>query len=1003
MTETYTRLQATLRELFQLDQADLDFGIYRILNQRRTQVEDFLGNKMPARVRQALQSNAAAGNDDLRKELEKLETTLRSAGVDPDTNAKVLELRKHLGADASLEALENEVFSLLTNFFKRYYQQGDFISLRRYKKDVYAIPYEGEEVKLHWANHDQYYIKTGEYFKQYRFALPGGKWVNFELREASTEQANNKAAAGKERRFRLCGEDFLHVDGDTLRIFFVYEALAEKTGQDELMKQAFERLAPALPAAFQAELLRPMPTDKQKERTLLQKRLKDYTARNTFDYFIHKDLGGFLRRELDFFIKNEVLLLDDLHLDDPRKYAAQLRTVKALKAAATPVIDFLEQLENFQKKLWLKKKFVVETNWCITLDRVPKELYAEIAANAAQREEWKKLFHVQDIEGYTEPLTVAFLEANPYLVLDTKFFAEAKKGGASVRDRIVASMEQLDDQTDGVLVSSENFQALQLFQARYQKQVKCIYIDPPYNTGPSEILYLNDYKHASWMCLMENRLKLGKTLHKTDDYLLTVAIDDFEVSEVHQLLKRLYPQEELDVVVVNHHPQGGYAANITRTHEYGLFVTPFGKDVLQGKVLQDGEEERPFMRSGTGDNNFRSGRPNSFFAILVDQHSFRVVGVEPPPEGNDYPRGFTDQGFARVYPIGGNGQERVWRMAYESAVDAVRKELIISSKSLTIYQAIDRTGQRLPVYSNWTDKRYNAGTNGTNLIRDILGAAGLFSYPKSLYTVADTVDSITHEDREALVLDFFAGSGTTGHAVVELNREDGGRRKYILVEMGEYFESVTKPRMQKVVHSRKWKDGKPAGREGISQCFKTIRLESYEDVLNNLQVHKANAELFGNGKDGFTEDHLLHYALDVESRDSLLNVRSFADPFNYRLRITRHNEVQEERIDLVETFNYLIGLVVHHRQWMSGFHVVTGALLSGEKVLIIWRNTTEKDNAALEAFFKKRQYNPRDTEFDLIYVNGDNTLENLRTGEEHWKVRLIEAEFLKRMWEGKDV
>ena len=283
-----------------------------------------------------------------------------------------------------------------------------------------------------------------------------------------------------------------------------------------------------------------------------------------------------------------------------------------------------------------------------------------------------------------------------------------------------------------------------------------------------------------------------------------------------------------------------------------------------------------------------------------------------------------------------------------------------------------------------------------------------FDNPKPVNVAQDMILA-SARPRTAQVLDYFAGSGTTGHAVLELNREDNdkeegtGRRKWILVEMGEYFESVTKPRMQKVVHSRKWKDGKPVEREGISQCFKTIRLESYEDVLNNLQVHKASAELFGNGKDGFAEDHLLHYALDVESRESLLNVRSFADPFNYRLRITRHNEIQEERIDLVETFNYLIGLVVHHCQWMSGFHVVTGALLSGEKVLIIWRNTTEKDNTALEAFFKKRQYNPRDTEFDLIYVNGDNTLENLRTEPEHWKVRLIEEEFLKRMWEGKDV
>jgi adenine-specific DNA-methyltransferase len=1001
-TETYERLQTTLRELFQLDQADLDFGIYRILNQRRAQVEDFLENNMPERVRAALQSNAAAGHDDLRKELQQLETTLRGAGVDPDTNAKVLDLRKQLGTGASLEAMENEVFSLLTNFFKRYYQQGDFISLRRYKKDVYAIPYAGEEVKLHWANHDQYYIKTGEYFKQYRFSVPGGKWVNFELKEASTEQANNKAAAGKERRFRLCEEDFVQVEGDTLRIFFVYEALDKKSGQDELLKEAFERLAPALPAAYQAELLRPMPTDKQRDRTLLHKRLKDYTARNTFDYFIHKDLGGFLRRELDFFIKNEVLLLDDLHLDDEHKYAAQLRTVKALKAAATPVIDFLQQLEEFQKKLWLKKKFVVETNWCITLDRVPKELYTEIAANAAQREEWKKLFHIQDIAGYAEPLTVAFLEANPYLVLDTKFFAEAKKEGASVRDRIVASMEQLDDQTDGLMIHSENFQALQLLQARYQERVKCIYVDPPYNTTEESFVYKNDYKHASWITMMNNRVCSAKSL-MADDCVLGIAIDDEEAFNLQKLNSDVF-EVPIGTLVIQNNPRGRTRDTYFATcHEYVLFYATTPKAAIHNLDLteeQEGDfnlEDKkgkyrllPFRRSGG--LSTPEERPNSEYPIFYYALSGKIDIEEFP-------------GSARIMPVDSLGKRRVWRQTRPSLMKAVAEGDIVIKETAEGHTVMmkDRLKDGRKPKTVWTDSKYDSSTHGTIMIKQLFGDKEVFSYPKSLWASADTLKVMTGGDFNSDVLDFFAGSGTTGHAVVELNRDDGGRRKYILVEMGEYFESVTKPRMQKVVHSRKWKDGKPEGREGISQCFKTIRLESYEDVLNNLQVHKASAELFGNGKDGFAEDHLLHYALDVESRESLLNVRSFADPFNYRLRITRHNEVQEERIDLVETFNYLIGLVVHHRQWMSGFHVVTGALLSGEKVLIIWRNTTEKDNTALEAFFKQRQYNPRDTEFDLIYVNGDNTLENLRTEPEHWKVRLIEEEFLKRMWECKDV
>lgn len=987
-TETYERLQATLRELFQLDQADLDFGIYRILNQRRTQVEDFLENKMPARVRAALQSNAAAGHDDLRKKLQQLETTLRGAGVDPDTNAKVLDLRKQLGTGASLEAMENEVFSLLTNFFKRYYQQGDFISQRRYKKDVYAIPYEGEEVKLHWANHDQYYIKTGEYFKQYRFAVPGGKWVNFELKEASTEQANNKAAAGKERRFRLYEEDFVQVDGDTLRIFFVYEALDKKTSQDELLKEAFERLAPALPAAYQAELLRPMPTDKQRDRTLLHKRLKDYTARNTFDYFIHKDLGGFLRREMDFFIKNEVLLLDDLHLDDPQKYAAQLRTVKALKAAATPVIDFLEQLENFQKKLWLKKKFVVDTNWCITLDRVPKELYAEIAANAAQREEWKKLFHLPDIAGYSEPLTVTFLEANPYLVLDTQFFAEAKKEGTSVRERIIASIENLDEQTEGLLIHSENFQALKLIRERYKHTVDVIAVDPPYNTGGDDFPYKDDFCDSSWLSMIVDRLVLSEQCLNRKGVMFVNIGDKNAEHHASPLLVAILDQHlQADYVgqlVWQTAKGGGNATTFVRGHEYVLCYSP-DPDV---NLTRKGEKGAKHAKAAEGGSE-RYVKQNDKWYWLNDDVERKVFGKYE------------------------KGTER--RCLYEELEEykGVEKKLeidrLISEGAYALRPNPDGTGHyicrledvttmRMSLYSILQGELSEKGRSEVESMGMTL-AQDVFPKPKGL--IGALVDAT--DNRNATVLDSFGGTATTAHAVIELNREDGGHRKYVLAEMGEYFEAHTKKRVLKAVYSNDWTNGKPGTRKGISHCFKYIRLESYEDVLNNLQVHKASAELFGNGKDGFAEDHLLHYALDVESRESLLNVRSFADPFNYRLRITRHNEMQEERIDLVETFNYLIGLVVHHRQWMSGFHVVTGALLSGEKVLIIWRNTTEKDNAALEAFFKKRQYNPRDTEFDLIYVNGDNTLENLRTEPEHWKVRLIEEEFLKRMWEGKDV
>lgn len=246
---------------------------------------------------------------------------------------------------------------------------------------------------------------------------------------------------------------------------------------------------------------------------------------------------------------------------------------------------------------------------------------------------------------------------------------------------------------------------------------------------------------------------------------------------------------------------------------------------------------------------------------------------------------------------------------------------------------------------------------------------------------------------------FFAGSGTTGHAVINLNREDGenGKRKYILCEMGEYFDMVTKPRIQKVIYSEDWNNGKPVSRKGSSHCFKYMRLEQYEDTLNNLtlaqpNIDSTNADFYGG--------YMLGYMLDTETRDSLFNLQWFRNPWNTKLRITRQNETKEENIDLIETFNYLIGLNVQSiLNPKPGICTVEGTTRRGEKTLIIWRNCDEVGNDALNDFFRRMDYSTRDTEFDRIYVNGDNNLENLRTDEEQWKVVLTEQEFAKRMFE----
>lgn len=261
----------------------------------------------------------------------------------------------------------------------------------------------------------------------------------------------------------------------------------------------------------------------------------------------------------------------------------------------------------------------------------------------------------------------------------------------------------------------------------------------------------------------------------------------------------------------------------------------------------------------------------------------------------------------------------------------------------------------------------------------------------------------------SLVLDYFAGSGTTAHAVINLNREDGGSRKYILVEVGEYFDTVLKPRIQKVIYSDSWKDGTPVSRKGSSHMFKYMRLESYEDALNNLRLARSQKQqdLLDLARPQFREDYMLGYMLDVESEGSasLLNIDAFQDPFGYRMRISSGSagETRDVRVDLVETFNYLIGLTVRTMDFIRGFQVVTGLSPRGERVLIIWRNTFDKSNADLDEFFRRQDYRPRDAEFDIIYVNGDNNLENLRRPDETWKVRLIEEDFKRLMFDVEDV
>lgn len=524
-TSYYESFIKKLKEIFMMDHAELDFGIYRIMNQKRSDIQDFLEKDLLPQVKQLLAENNSAASA-LNEELKQAIQACHSVGINPEESPKVMEIKKHMAASADVTALENEVYSHLTTFFSRYYDEGDFISKRRYKDNTYAIPYNGEEVKLYWANADQYYIKTSEYFKNYTFRLADHRAVHFVLKEASTEQNNNKAQNNQERRFALYqeeGEPTVEIIDGELNIYFTYELMPKATKQNNLNISAVEKLKSIIPSEWEALM---QPVSNTDSRLLIEKHLTDYTAKNSFDYFIHKDLGGFLRRELDFYIKNEVMHLDDL---DTAHIQAQLSTVKAIKGVGDKIIRMLASIEDFQKKLWLKKKFVVQTDYCITLDRVPESLYADICANEEQRKEWVRLFAIDEIkedlttEGYSEPLTEKFLEENPFLVLDTQFFS------AEFKHKLLASIDNMDEQCNGLLINSENFQALELLKEKYAHEVRCVYIDPPYNIGSdNSFAYKDNYKYSSWLSMMYDRLVLGKIFLKQKSNILCSIGPDME-------------------------------------------------------------------------------------------------------------------------------------------------------------------------------------------------------------------------------------------------------------------------------------------------------------------------------------------------------------------------------------------------------------------------------------------------------------------------------------------
>lgn len=415
-----------------------------------------------------------------------------------------------------------------------------------------------------------------------------------------------------------------------------------------------------------------------------------------------------------------------------------------------------------------------------------------------------------------------------------------------------------------LLIEGDNYHALSVLNYTHKGKIDFIYIDPPYNTGNKSWKYNNNYvekddsfRHSKWISFIAKRLNLAKSLLKPDG-IIVITIDDYEIGPTRLLMDEIYGEENrLGLVTIVHNPRGRsddlyfatsheyalvYGKNSEKTTTYKISLT---EEQAENFPLED-EESRyrllPLKR--TGSNSTPKERPNLYYPIYFN------------PENNEISLDKKD-GFMVITPIDTDGNKRVWRWGKKALVERKDTEIVIKkgkNDNFTVL-AKDRIKEGRKPKTVWMDPKYDASSHGTMLLQKILGKRKTFDYPKSLYAVKDLLEIGLKEKKNAMILDFFAGSGTTGHATLELNRDDGGSRNFILCTNNEngISEDVCYPRIEKIIKGYSFSEKDKNGLGGNLKYFKTSFVPAEPTDKNKLELTRKATEMLCIKEDTFDE------------------------------------------------------------------------------------------------------------------------------------------------------
>ena len=739
---------------------------------------------------------------------------------------KILKLLRSDIEKETIEILEfrEELFEKLHTFFRTYFSESGsiYFSYTPIKSRTYEKVYSNnQDVMLFWKTSMLYYVKTDNLWKSIDFDFSNGDRtyrIKFDASQIEGKVSN-------EKRVVIFNLENVYEDVVTFR--------PEYSTHGKVIKSA--------------EILK----DLKKNNVSLTEDMLDeifnvFRKQTEVDFFINKDAKSFLKEQFDLWMKNYLF-------DDESNYSEKrLRQLKILKKIAYKVIEFVSQFEEELVRIWKKPKFVLNSNYVITLDRIDAvdgglEIIKRILDHPnfyEQIDEWKSLgliseeFEPEKIILRGEDSDELLNDLYKTLPVDTRYIKDLELD-------IVGSFVNLDRELDGWLVKSENFQALNSLGQKYRNRIKVIYIDPPYNTDSSPIDYINNYRDSTFLTFVKNRAEISKKFLDADGLSIT-SIDDVEMRYLTSILDQTFGRENyITTIAVECNPQGRVANKVSQTTEYHIIHASDISKIQKLYVKRLEERSRsPLKRTGT--NSRREERPNRYYPILIKNNTISMIKKEEylniydrvnDAFRDDYVEELRDkymkEGYDFVLPLSEDGEKLVWQRTFDR-VYRERDSYVIRNGSIytpAFEMEIPKTLWKNPIFSN---PEY-----GSEYLTNMF-AGHAFGTPKSYHTLIQLISM----SAPGICMDYYAGSGTTAQAVIELNRKSGDeeKRKYLLVENGNWFYSVIIPRIKKLCVSNKWKNGKPANSEGTSQFFKYFELEQYEQVLRN--AHYRDSEPF---------------------------------------------------------------------------------------------------------------------------------------------------------------